>query len=68
LRTYEIGSLPLLGNTYRFKIRAYNHAGWTDSISFLNVVLADELDQPLTGPVSDASITNESRIKVDYGP
>lgn len=69
LRTYQITSgLTLIGNTYRFKIRAHNHAGWTDSEQVLNVVLSDEPDQPLTGPVSDASITNESQIKVDYGP
>jgi hypothetical protein len=69
LRQYQItNGLTNLGSTYRFKIRAFNHAGYSDSESFLSVVLSDEPDQPTTGPVSDALITNESRVKVDYGP
>lgn len=68
LRQYVVSGLTALGSTYRFKIRAFNSAGYSDSISVLNVVLSDEPDAPLTGPVSDASVTNESRIKVDYGP
>lgn len=68
LREYTVGGLLKRGNTYRFKIRATNNAGSSDSIDILNVVLADEPNQPTDRPVSDASVTNESRIKVFFGP
>jgi hypothetical protein len=68
LRQYVITGLTSEGSTYRFKVRAYNSAGYSDSIKVLNVVLSDEPDTPTQGPLSDATITNESRIKVWYGP
>ena len=67
LRLYEIGGLVNTGNKYRIKVRAFNQAGSTDSAA-LSVVLAAVPDTPLTGPHSDASVTNERRIKVDYAP
>jgi len=48
-------------------VRAFNNAGFTDS-HILNVFLAAVPDTPLTSPISDALVTNESRIKVNYGP
>lgn len=57
-----------LGATYRFKVRAFNSAGFTDSIRVLSVVLSDVPDTPLSGPISDTTVTNENIIKVFYGP
>ena len=34
----------------------------------LHVTLAAVPDKPTTGPVSDASVTNDNRIKVNFGP
>ena len=60
LRQYYITSgLVLVGSTYRFSVSAYNNAGYSDSVNVLNVVLSDEPDTPVQGPISDASITNE---------
>jgi len=59
--------LTAKGSVYRFKIRAYNNAYWTDSEPLL-AVLASVPDTPSSGPVSDAAITNETRIKINYGP
>lgn len=42
LRQYMITGLTSPGNTYRFKIRVFNNAGYSDSYNVLNVVLADE--------------------------
>jgi hypothetical protein len=60
--------LTAVGSTYRFKIRTFNNAGWSDSYNMLYVVLADEPDKPSQSPQTDATVTNESRIKVDFGP
>jgi hypothetical protein len=60
--------LTSLGATYRFKVRAFNAAGFTDSIRVLSVVLSDVPDTPLSGPISDTTVTNENIIKVFYGP
>jgi hypothetical protein len=70
LRQYEVGKVAALtnkGKVYRFKIRAYNNAYWTDSEPLL-AVLASVPDTPTSAPVSNASITNESRIQINYGP
>ena len=67
LRMYEIGGLVNTGNKYRIKVRAFNNAGFSDSAA-LSAVLAAVPDAPLSGPQSDASITNEFRIKVDFAP
>ena len=63
-----VAGLTATGKTYRFKVRAFNAAGYSDSESVLNVVLSDEPDTPTIGPISDSSVTNESRIKVNFGP
>ena len=69
LRQYMItAGLTQVGHTYRFKVRAYNNAGFSESVTVLNVVLSDEPDTPETGPISDASVTNETLIKVNFGP
>lgn len=47
------------GNTFRFIIRASNNAGYTDSTP-LSVVLSAVPDTPLTGPSSDASVTDNT--------
>lgn len=65
LREYEIQSLSPTGSTFRFKIRAINADGYIDSYP-LEVVLASVPDTPLVGPISDASITNQYQIGVDY--
>lgn len=67
LRSYEISSLTNTGSEYRFRIRAINDAGYTES-SPTSIVLASVPDQPSTGPTSDATVTNDSTIKVDFGP
>jgi hypothetical protein len=59
--------LALTGNTYRLKIRAINNAGYTDS-SPVSIVLAAVPDTPTTGPSSDSTVTDNSKIKVLYGP
>lgn len=67
LRDYDILGLAPTSNTFRIKIRAYNNAGYTDS-SPLSVVLSAVPDTPSTGPLSDPTVTNDSRIKVEFGP
>lgn len=56
-----------MGSTYRFFIRAYNNAGYTDSLR-VQVVLSAVPAKPTTVPISDASVTNEERIKILFGP
>ena len=68
LRQYEITGLTAVGNTYRFLIRTFNHAGWSNSFNYLNVVLSDEPNKPDDSPISDAFVTDETRIKVNFGP
>lgn len=53
--------------TFRIKIRAFNGAGFTDSRP-LSVVLSAVPDKPSTGPSSDATVTDNTKIKVNYGP
>jgi hypothetical protein len=53
--------------TYRIKIRVFNNAGSTYS-NPLSVVLAGVLLIPASGPVSDSDVTDNSRIKVLFGP
>jgi hypothetical protein len=67
LRSYDITGLAPTSYTFRIKIRAYNNAGYTDS-GPLSVVLSAVPDTPTSGPISDASITDDSKIKVFYGP
>lgn len=60
--------LTSIGKTYRFKVRSYNNAGGYSDSSLLSVVLAAVPDTPTIAPVSDATVTDESRIKVTFGP
>ena len=46
LRGYTVTGLTNLGSVYRFKIRAYNLAGNTDSASMLHVKLAAVPNKP----------------------
>jgi hypothetical protein len=68
MREYKIETgLSLVGSAYRFIVRAHNDAGYSDS-AVLSVILSDVPGTPVVGPSSDASITNEARLKVDFGP
>jgi hypothetical protein len=67
LRSHQINGLAPTSSTFRIKIRAINAAGYTDSRP-LSVVLSAVPDTPLVGPSSDATITDSTRIKVNYGP
>jgi hypothetical protein len=48
-------------------VRAFNSNGYSDSQIFY-AVLAAVPDTPSPGPISDASVTNEKKIKVNFGP
>ena len=67
MREYMVTGLTLPGNTYRFVVRAFNDADSSDS-DVLSVILSAVPDTPVNGPTSDASVTDESRIKVNFGP
>jgi hypothetical protein len=66
LRQYNIVGLTN-SLTYHIKVRALNYAGFFDSEPLV-AVLAAVPDTPLAAPSSNASVTNQSRIKVSYGP
>lgn len=68
LRDYTVTGLTNIGSVYRFKIKAHNNAGSSESSGMLHVTLAAVPDRPTTGPISDALVTNENRIKVSFGP
>jgi hypothetical protein len=63
-----VTGLTAFGSTYRLKVRSYNNAGGYSDSPLLSVVLAAVPDTPESSPLSDATVTNESRIKVIYGP
>ena len=67
LRQYTVDYLGPVSASFRFKIRAFNYDGYTDSRPLM-VVLSAVPDTPLTGPISDATVTDNSKIKVNYGP
>lgn len=67
LRQYTVNSLAPTSSTFRFKLRALNFAGYTDSAP-LSVVLSAIPDTPLVGPLSDTTATDNTRIKVFFGP
>jgi hypothetical protein len=67
LRAYTVSGLTGEGQTYRIKVRSHNYAGDTDS-SPLVIVLAAVPDTPADKPTADASFTNQTQLKVDYGP
>ena len=62
-----IEGLLSTGSTYSIKVRAHNHAGYTDSPPIV-VVLAAVPDTPSSAPTSDALVTDQEQIKVSYGP
>jgi hypothetical protein len=49
LRQYQVDGLTQVGNTYKFKVRVFNLAGFTESL-IANFVLAAVPDTPLIGP------------------
>lgn len=59
LRSYEVTGLTSTGSEYRFKIKAINDAGFTES-SPVSIVLASVPDTPSSGPTSDSTNTNDS--------
>jgi len=67
LREYTISPLSPTSSTFRFKVRAHNNAGYTDS-SPLSVVLAAVPNTPGSGPTSDSDITDDTQIGVIFGP
>ncbi len=67
LRQYPVSGLSPLSSTFRFKIRALNLAGYTESLP-LSVVLSAIPDTPTTGPTSDVTFTDNTRIRVVFGP
>ena len=67
LREYNISGLTNTGNTYRFIVRAYNSAGYSDS-NIVRIILSSVPDTTTQGPTSKATETNEFRISVTYGP
>jgi hypothetical protein len=67
LREWVVSGLTSTSSTYRLKVRALNFAGYSDSLPCV-VVLAAVPDTPLTAPSSDALVTDQTKIKVNYGP
>ena len=67
LREYQVTGLTNTGNSYRFIVRAFNSAGYSDS-NIVRIILSSVPDTPTSGPSSKASQTNEFRISVLYGP
>lgn len=67
MRQYTIGPLAPLSATFRIKLRALNMNGYTDSIP-LSVVLSAIPDTPLTGPTRDVAESDNTKIKMNYGP
>ena len=55
------------GVWYKIKVRSFNDNGFSDS-AVLYSVSAAVPSTPTDMPVSDASITNQDIIKVNYGP
>ena len=67
MREYSITGLTQTGNIYRFFVRAYNSAGYSDS-GIVKVVLSSVPSAPTQGPTSEATQTNERQISSYYGP
>jgi hypothetical protein len=60
-RQFIVDRFPIgfaVGDVYRFKIRAFNMQGYTDSDKSPPLVLASVPDAPLVGPISDPAVTN----------
>lgn len=67
LRQYTVNGLAPPSHPFNFKIRAINMAGYTESVP-LSVVLSAIPDTPATGPISDVTYSDNTRIKMIYGP
>ena len=52
-----------VGKIYRIKVRALNYAGFTDSSS-ISIALASLPEKPDIPPISNPSVTDESRIGI----
>lgn len=63
--TIDLSSDGVVGRVYRFKLRVINYAGYTDSSS-LSVALASLPDKPSTEPAADSSITDQTRIGIEF--
>jgi hypothetical protein len=53
----------VVGEIYRLKVRAYNHAGYVDT-NYAYVALASLPSKPVTAPYSDPDITNTETLAV----
>ena len=54
-----------VGKEFRFKLRAYNEIGYTESTN-AKQILASVPGAPSSGPVSDPTVTGINKIKVDW--
>ena len=61
--TIDLSADGVAGLIYRFKVRAINYAGYTDSSS-ISVALASLPEKPGTPPISNLEVTDESRIGI----
>ena len=59
----DLSADGVIGRIYRFKVRATNYAGYTDSSS-ISIALASLPEKPATPPTSNVDITDESRIGI----
>jgi len=57
-----------IGKKYAFKVEAYNVIGNVFSIAGAHFTLADLPKTPTLAPISDESITNDKRVKLDITP
>jgi len=59
LKTFTVTDLPAnsVGKTIKFKIKAYNRAGYHFTSFSLSIVLASVPTTPVTAPVSDFTVT-----------
>lgn len=62
--TFPIGAA--LGASFKFKIVAANRQGTVESLESAPMLWAGVPGAPPGAPVSDAQVTNQRRIKVDY--
>jgi hypothetical protein len=62
--TIDLFTDGVVGTIYKFKIRAINSAGYLDSSS-LSVALSSLPEKPGVPPISDDSITDQTRLGID---
>lgn len=68
LKTFTVTDLPVnsIGKTIKFKVKAYNRAGYHFTSFSLSIILASVPTKPTTAPASDFSVTAQQLIKVVY--